>query len=903
MNLFLDKLPELDNDFRKEAGFASRLSENVENWPQELTSELYKQLPFLSDYEVSVNLDKAEPQRGYAFGYADIANKTERPEIEHTDAGLPHIRIPLVVQERAVKPFSVFLDGEKVLPLSEERVREVLFNPGTFDLSTKQPQDPSLVEQLQPPTRSGMGMGGEYKQASADLDKEAGIKDRAAKHLGDVVGDAVGQVGKRYAPHVAGGVAGTTGLVGGAAYVGGKKGGKAGVRAEIEKARVAAGLSKTAAAQQIQKYTGTSGLGDIVAEWMKDVGTLKNLDLDEEYQLREKVAFNHMSKPQWDAIYKSDNVQKLVAKNGTMAHPEVINKVYEMASKVFGFHPKVYSKPPGMQAAAGGAKAAGGAAKPAAAAAKPATPKPAAAGGAPAKPVKTPALPPKTKGASARPSLLMAIASTIREKDREAFIDKVAADPTLVAGFSRSGISKVLVEAFDNTKYASTADVMQTLADRIDPTCVTIQRLPGGDFLFKSAANTAFNPQSAQGQVVPGPEAADAIGAGSAQAMQPGQTATAVADPVEPPNPLAEQEAEAPAMEGNEKVCDEFGEWLVQDAMGNRLLGWVFPMTLAWDGNFTPQPLALFTNGSAYAFQDAIAGELVGKSCTFPVDVPRGDGVFYSVENGRAICTSPLTIGSAAAGPDGQTSFMGQDLMGAPVQVHVAEGIGQPTRVSDTEYALPSTWKFMRLNNQTQLATDPSQMNKMAAIKEMNSGVTLFYNGTYNLEGGCGLSKLAQEFRYDLDPMTAEFMLGVLGVHGTVAKQKVAEARRKGSVKLAGLKSITLLSERYNEATKTASEMIEKLPNLQRDLLKEAASVQDEGTVDSMLALNFINPENMAVFVSYMPELEQSSEKLAEMLLSCYVGMNQLPEGAIERGMKNLEEVISGLKSLQHSEG
>lgn len=888
MNLFLDKLPELDNDFRKEAGFASRLSENVENWPQELTSELYKQLPFLSDYEVSVNLDKAEPQRGFAFGYADISNKTERPEVEHTDAGLPHIRIPLVVQERAVKPFSIFLDGEKVLPLSEERVREVLFNPGTFDLSTQQPKDPSLVEQLQPPTRSGMGTGGEYKQASANFGartkaqiqefyvnraKTAGLKDRAAKVVGDVAEKAIGQVGKKYLPHAAAGLAASAGVVGGASYVGGKKGAKAGVRAEVDKARVQSGLSKTAAMQTISKFIGTGGLQDIVDEWMSQCVPAMSP--------KEKVAFNHMSKPQWDAIYQSDGIQKIVAKQGTMAHPEVINKVYEMASKVFGFHPKVYSKPPGAGGAAGAKPASGGTAKPAA---------------------KTPAPPAKTKTSSARPSLLMAIAPTIREKDRDAFIEKVASDPTLRAGFSRSGISKVLVEAFDNTKYASGGEVMQSLADRIQPTCVTVQKLPGGDFLFKMAANTAFNPKSAKGQVVPGPQAAQEMGEGSAQAMQPGQTATAVADPVEPPNPLAEQEEQEPiTYETNERIVDEFGEWLVQDAMGNRLLGWVFPQTLAWDGSFTPQPLALFTNGSAYAFQDTIAGELVGKSCTFPVDAPRGDGVFYSVENGRAICTSPLTIGSAAMGPDGASSFMGQDLMGAPVQVHLTEGISQPTRVSDTEYALPMSWKFMRLNNQTQLATDPVQMNKAASIREMNSGVTIFYNGAYNLEGGCGLAKLAHEFRYDLDPMTAEFMLGVLGVNGITAKQKVAEARRKGTVKLAGLKSITLLSERYEEATKVASEMIAKLPDMRCDLLKEAASMQDEGTVDSMLALNFINPENMAVFVSYMPELEESSEKLAEMLLSCYVGMNQLPEGAIERGMKSLEEVISGLKSLQHS--
>jgi hypothetical protein len=772
MDLFLDRLPELDHSFKKEAGFASRLSENVENWPQELSSELFKQLPFLSDYDVNINLDKVEPQRGFAFGYADIANKTERPEIEHTEAGLPHVRIPLVIQERAVKPFSIFLDGEKVLPLSEERLREILFNPGTFDLSTSQPRDPSLIEATMPPQRSGMGMGGEYKQASA--------------------------------------------------------------------------MSKTAAMQTIEKYIGDGGISDIVDLWMKDVGMGS----------KEKVAFNHISKPQWDAIYKSDSIQKLVAKNGSLSHPEVTNKVYEMASKTFGFHPKVYSKPPAeMQQAAAGAK-------------KPAQP--------------------ATKTAS----LLLAIAPTIREKDRNDFVEKVAADATLVAGFTRSGIAKTLVEAMDNTKQASTSEMLENLADRIEPTAVTVQKLPGGDFLIKSANVNAFSPESAQGQVVPGAEAAEAMSQETAQSMQPGQTATAVAEPVE----------EKPLYSTNEKICDEFGEWLVQDAMGNRIMGWVFPETLSWDGEFTPQPIALFTNGSTYALQETIAGELVGKGVTFPSDAPRGDGVFYATDGGKAVCTAPLTIGSASMGPDGSPAFMGQDVFGNPVQVHMAEGLSRPTRVSDTEYALPKTWKFMRLNNQTQLVSDPVQMNKAASVRASAHEATLRFNGSYYLEGGCGLHKLAHEFRYDLDPVTAEFMLGVLGVNGIAAKQKVAEARRKGHVKMAGLKTITLLSERYAEATKTASALISKLPNLRRDLIKEAAAMGDEATVDNLLALNFINPENIAVFVSYIPVLEETAEKLAEMLLSAYLGMGELPEGAIERGMKNLEEVISSLKALHHAE-
>jgi hypothetical protein len=655
MELFLDNVPE----FIKEAAFASRVSEQPENWPMELNSELFKQLPFLSDYDVNVNLDRVDPGRGFAFGYADVANKTERPEVEHQEMGIPHIRIPLIVIERSVKPFSVFLDGEKVLPLTEERIRELLFNPATFDISTALPRDPSLVEATMPPQRSGIGMGGEYKMASAQ-------------------------------------------------------------------------------------------------------------------------------------------------------------------------------------------------------------------------------------------PLLMAIAPTLRQSDVDAFIEKLAADPYLVAGFRHSGIQEVLVEALENTKRASAEERMFAVAESIEPTVVSLTKLPGGEFLVKSAANTAFAPdKAAKGQVIPEAEAAEAIGPGNAQAMQPGQTATMTADPVEDVEPPEPSKA---------KVVEEYGQYKVEDALGNSLLGHVFPQTLAWDGLFTPQATALFTNGSAYAYQDTVAGELVGKGTNLPDDEPRGDGCFYFVEGGDAIATQPLTIGSASAGPDGAARFMATDSFGNPLVLSQTEGLKEPMRIDGNEFAIPDSWKFMRLNNQTEVATAPETMSKVSAVQAYENEVELFYNGGYQLRGGCGLDKLARDFRFDLDPVGAEFMLGLLGVDGHTAKAKVAEARKKGCVKLAHLKTITLLGERFQEAEKRASVFLRDVPDLRQDLIKEAASLEDENTVDKILALNFINPENLETFISYIPELEVTSERLAEMLLFSYIGMKELPEGALSRCMNALEEVTVGLKGIAGSE-
>jgi len=87
-----------------------------------------------------------------------------------------------------------------------------------------------------------------------------------------------------------------------------------------------------------------------------------------------------------------------------------------------------------------------------------------------------------------------------------------------------------------------------------------------------------------------------------------------------------------------------------------------------------------------------------------------------------------------------------------------------------------------------------------------------------------------------------------------------------------------------------------------RDLVKEAAVLEDGETADKILSMGFLNPDNISMFASYLPELDTASCKLAEMLVACRLGMSQVDEGAIERAMKNLEQVIEGLKSLQEQE-
>jgi hypothetical protein len=866
--LYKDDLPELEAEFRKEAAYAARVSETPENWPQELTSELYKQLPYISDYEVNVNLDRVDPGRGFAFGYADIASKTERPEVEHDEAGIPHIRVPLIIEERSVRPFATYLDGEKVMPLTEERIRETLFNPGTFDLSVVQPRDPSLVEPLMPPQRSGMGQGGEYKMASVDeqlmavlmgKEKQAGVSTQKMESALEKADNP----GKR-------------------AYL----------RSRL--------MAKQYGHQRVSLLDGGGREAKATAKLLLR-GLKKHAELDLD---RRATDLSGM---------------KVKAAMG----PGMMGMATQAGIK-------------GMQA--GGEQAA----KAARVAFK--LPNHGAAGAAAGKMI---------LGKTAEVDLFHAIAPTLRESDVERVIAKIAESKGVQVGLKRAGVVDDLVEILDKTKRASASERLEYIASHIEPTVVTVHKFPGGEFLIKSAAVGALDPSAMQGQVVDQQQAGAMIGDQNAQTMQPGQTATIVPEPVN-----LDQE-----FESSVKPVDEFGEYKVMDTMGNQLMGWVFPRTLAWDGAFTPQPMALFTNGSAYAAQDSIAGEFVGKSTNLPNDPkPVGDGVFYTVQGGSAVCTQPVTVKSAMAGPDGQPKMVCADMMGQQLVVSFMDGIAKPQRMSDTEYALPMSWKFMRVNNQTQLqgsggpeidgaeqGVDDGGMNDMlggegapkkpaakkpgssekkpekkeSKLKEKSeekpapkvevnvnekpkkektaSTVVLWYNGGYNIEGGCGLRKLAADQRYDMSPVDAEFMLGLLGVDGHVAKQKVAEARRKGSVKLAGLRTIVLLGERFREAEKTAAALYAQLPDLRKDLVKEAAVLQDKTTVNDLLALNFINPENLDTFVSYVPELEETSERLAEMLLYSQLGMNELPEGAITRSMKAVEDVLVNLKNLSET--
>lgn len=167
-------------DFNKTAGEVA-LPEDPNSWPNEILQEIYKSLPFISDFSPTIVMDRVDGERGYALGHVEVMNKTELQPGTSPDAleaaGVKIARIPIIVRDRKLQPFDVIITSDsKMLPLTENRLRQAIFRPQAFDITSRSPGDMSMIGQLYPPYRQNYGFGGGGSQMSAGMGKTGSVK-------------------------------------------------------------------------------------------------------------------------------------------------------------------------------------------------------------------------------------------------------------------------------------------------------------------------------------------------------------------------------------------------------------------------------------------------------------------------------------------------------------------------------------------------------------------------------------------------------------------------------------------------------------------------------------------------------------------------------------------------------
>lgn len=144
----------------KQAAAVARMPDDDKRWPAQVLSEMHKQLPFLSRFDVDIEMTRVEPEAGYAIGYAMLRNKTGKQRAAE-ELGKPtnKIRVPVIVADRLLQPFHVFEVGGKTYPLTQGRLESAMMNPSMFDGISDPPGTQSLLDQIYPPFQHRQGYG------------------------------------------------------------------------------------------------------------------------------------------------------------------------------------------------------------------------------------------------------------------------------------------------------------------------------------------------------------------------------------------------------------------------------------------------------------------------------------------------------------------------------------------------------------------------------------------------------------------------------------------------------------------------------------------------------------------------------------------------------------------------
>lgn len=145
-------MPDLATMFAEEPDFKlsqyTRLSENSNEWQEEIFKLLHEKLPQKLGLRVKIVFQKIDEQTGYGVGSV-IAQDPESKK---------QINVPIIIRAFHLAPLDVMISGDKAMPFTQENLKEALFNAAVFTGTApggRKPDDvfydDSLYQQTFPP--------------------------------------------------------------------------------------------------------------------------------------------------------------------------------------------------------------------------------------------------------------------------------------------------------------------------------------------------------------------------------------------------------------------------------------------------------------------------------------------------------------------------------------------------------------------------------------------------------------------------------------------------------------------------------------------------------------------------------------------------------------------------------
>lgn len=83
------------------------------------------------------------------------------------------------------------------------------------------------------------------------------------------------------------------------------------------------------------------------------------------------------------------------------------------------------------------------------------------------------------------------------------------------------------------------------------------------------------------------------------------------------------------------------------------------------------------------------------------------------------------------------------------------------------------------------------------------------------------------------------------------------------------------------------------------DLLKEAGA--DGAAVDTVLALGFLNEDNLLRYVDMAPTFEKAMSYLCSLLMASRLGLDEVPEPSVEAAIRGIDRILSSLRVVEYA--
>jgi len=512
-------------------------------------------------------------------------------------------------------------------------------------------------------------------------------------------------------------------------------------------------------------------------------------------------------------------------------------------------------------------------------------------------PQNTHVFPPYLRNVHASSGVLDYIAHTITPAQKGEFMAHLKANPTVLVGYEKRA-NLHLLEKISQTEYEPWEE-----QDHNNPNIIHMKALTNGKIAVTSTNSDLFNPVICVGKVH-----------GEFDQRYPKDTLNEVLtngekviatdyDPMTSTHIFHGREMLGPhespgayTVTGNAVVeANLFGKYRIQGLDGIQYTGVLFPEVIDFSGKTTG--LKIFYNENCHSLQTSFAGVYVDSSterdfqCVTPTYGMTG--FLMCLHGTKAIALSPMTIKGTAESDDGSQYYKAMDFLGNVVRFSMGYG-GRKVVAIDGVYQIPESYYFLSLKNFKPMSETVESSVQKTASKIMDANpVRVIHTGSNQFAlKGSGIAKMAGKCNWDpsnLDCGQAAFLLA----SKKCPMNKIAAAMKAASFYPDGVTLHGLPEVQYSQA-RPAPFVLKPV-----NLIKEASYIDDSQVVDTLLGLNFINPENIQKFYSMTPVLKSAAGQLAQLLLASRLGMNEIPASACSTAMYKLVDVIKGLERLK----